>query len=158
MKITKTNAMRILDKNKIKYNIYEYEAKDGEIDGISVALKTGKNIEEVFKTLVTQGSSKTFYVFCIPVYNELDLKKAANSVNEKNIEMINPKDLMKITGYIRGGCSPIGMKKLFTTVFDETINSLEKVTVSAGKIGYQIEIIPQDLIKEINGITAAIVK
>lgn len=158
MKITKTNAMRILDKNKINYNIFEYEVKDGEIDGISVALKTGKNIEEVFKTLVTQGSSKTFYVFCIPVYNELDLKKAANSVNEKSIEMINPKDLMKITGYIRGGCSPIGMKKLFTTVFDETINSLEKVTVSAGKIGYQIEIIPQDLIKGINGITASIVK
>ncbi len=158
MKITKTNAMRILDKNKIKYNIFEYEVKDGEIDGISVALKTGKNIEEVFKTLVTQGSSKNFYVFCIPVYNELDLKKAANSVNEKSIEMINPKDLMKITGYIRGGCSPIGMKKLFTTVFDETINSLKKVTVSAGKIGHQIEITPQDLIKEINGITAAIVK
>ena len=112
-KISKTNAMRILDKEKINYKIYTYDVSDNITDGISVALKTGKKVEEVYKTLVTQGISKTFYVFVIPVDKELDLKKIAALTKEKKIDMIPMKDLLSITGYVKGGCSPVGMKKLF---------------------------------------------
>ena len=147
----KTNAMRALDKNKIAYNSYSYDAKDGKVDGVSVANKIGKEVGAVFKTLVNQGASKEFYIFVVPVAEELDLKKAAKVVGEKRIEMINPKDLLKTTGYIKGGCSPIGMKKLYKTVIDESALAYENIIVSAGKIGSQIEINPNDLATLIRG-------
>ena len=145
-KTSKTNAMRILDKEKINYEIYTYDVSDNITDGISVALKTGKKVEEVYKTLVTQGISKTFYVFVIPVDKELDLKKIAALTKEKKIDMIPMKDLLSITGYIKGGCSPVGMKKLFKTFFHEDILNLQTITVSGGKVGIQIELSPNDLI------------
>ena len=145
-KISKTNAMRILDKEKIDYKICTYDISDDMIDGISVALKTGKKVEEVYKTLVTQGISKTFYVFVIPVDKELDLKKIAALTKEKKIDMIPMKDLLSITGYVKGGCSPVGMKKLFQTFFHEDILNLQTITVSGGKVGIQIELSPNDLI------------
>lgn len=156
MSDTKTNAMRILDKAKIAYQTHSYEAKDGKIDGENVASKIGKDVKLVYKTLVTQGNSKNFYVFVIPVCEELDLKKAAKSVGEKSVAMIKVADINKYTGYIRGGCSPVGMKKLYTTVFDEAVNDLSTVIVSAGKIGSQIEVAPFDLIKITSGKTADI--
>ena len=145
-KTSKTNAMRILDKEKINYKIYTYDVSDNITDGISVALKTGKKVEEVYKTLVTQGISKTFYVFVIPVDKELDLKKIAALTKEKKIDMIPMKDLLSITGYVKGGCSPVGMKKLFQTFFHEDILNLQTITVSGGKVGIQIELSPNDLI------------
>ena len=145
-KISKTNAMRILDKEKINYEIYTYDVSDNITDGISVALKTGKKVEEVYKTLVTQGISKTFYVFVIPVDKELDLKKIAALTKEKKIDMIPMKDLLSITGYVKGGCSPVGMKKLFQTFFHEDILNLQTIIVSGGKVGIQIELSPNDLI------------
>ncbi len=146
-KISKTNAMRILDKEKIEYKICTYDISDDMTDGISVALKTGKKVEEVYKTLVTQGISKAFYVFVIPVDKELDLKKIAALTKEKKIDMIPMKDLLSITGYIKGGCSPVGMKKLFKTFFHEDISTLQTVTVSGGKVGIQIELPPNDLLR-----------
>lgn len=145
-KTSKTNAMRILDKEKIEYKICTYDISDDMTDGISVALKTGKKVEEVYKTLVTQGISKSFYVFVIPVDRELDLKKIAVLTKEKKIDMIPMKDLLSITGYIKGGCSPVGMKKLFKTFFHEDILNLQTITVSGGKVGIQIELVPNDLI------------
>jgi len=150
MEHIKTNAMRILDKAGIKYQSYSYDASDGNIDGISVAGKMGLPVEKVFKTLVTQGHSRNYYVFVIPVAEELDLKAAARSAGEKSIEMIKVADINKITGYIRGGCSPIGMKKDYTTVLDSSAESLDNIIVSAGKIGHQIQIAPEDLIKLIH--------
>lgn len=146
----KTNAMRILDSKKIEYNTYSYEVDDNHIDGISVANKLNQDKNMVFKTLVSQGTSKNFYVFVIPVAENLDMKKAAKVSGEKNIEMIHVKDINKVTGYIRGGCSPIGMKKLYTTFVHESAKSLEKIIVSGGKIGFQIELNPKDLQKIIN--------
>lgn len=143
----KTNAMRILDSEGISYNTYSYDTKDGMIDGVSVANKVGKPVEHVYKTLVTQGTSREYYVFVIPVAEELDLKAAARAVNEKAIEMIKVTDINKVTGYIRGGCSPIGMKKNYKTVLDSSCVALDKFIISAGKIGHQIELSPQDLIK-----------
>lgn len=145
-KTSKTNAMRILDKEKIDYKICTYDISDDMTDGISVALKTGKKVEEVYKTLVTQGISKSFYVFVIPVDKELDLKKIAVLTKEKKIDMIPMKDLLSITGYVKGGCSPVGMKKLFQTFFHEDILNLQTITVSGGKVGIQIELSPNDLI------------
>ena len=145
----KTNAMRILEKKKIKYNMYTYEAGDS-VDGVSTATKIGQPLQKVFKTLVTQGKSKNYYVFVIPVAEELDLKKAAKSVNEKSIEMIHVKDINAITGYIRGGCSPIGMKKQFVTVIHNSAQQLETMLVSGGKIGFQIELSPKDLLETVN--------
>jgi Cys-tRNA(Pro)/Cys-tRNA(Cys) deacylase len=138
--------MRILDKSGISYSTYSYEHKDGLIDGVSVAAKLGIPVEHVYKTLVTQGHSKNYYVFVIPVAEELDLKTAARAVGEKSVEMIKVADINKVTGYIRGGCSPVGMKKDYTTVLDKSCESLDKMLVSAGKIGHQIEIAPKDLI------------
>lgn len=135
----KTNAMRILDKNEINYQIYSYDPTEG-VDGKTVAAKIGKDPKQVFKTLVTEGSSKNNYVFIIPVEKELDLKKAAQVTNEKKVEMVPVKDIQKLTGYIRGGCSPIGMKKLFPTFLDESATQFESIVVSGGKIGIQIEI------------------
>ena len=147
----KTNAMRILDSNKINYNLITYDNKDGKIDGISVAEKIDRNVESVYKTLVTQGNSKELYVFVIPVAEELDLKKSAKACGEKKLEMIHVKDINKFTGYIRGGCSPIGMKKLYRTFIHVKAKELGNIVVSAGKIGFQIELNPNGLIKVIKG-------
>lgn len=149
-KETKTNAMRLLDSNKINYTTHSYENKDNKIDGIAVANKIGKDVESVFKTLVTQGHSKEYYVFVIPVAEELDMKKASKSAGEKNIEMIHVKDINSITGYIRGGCSPLGMKKVFRTFVQEEALLFETIVFSGGKIGAQIEMNPNDLQKVID--------
>ena len=146
MEKIKTNAMRALDKAGLKYNTYAYDAADGQIDGVSVAGKMGQPVEKVYKTLVTQGHSKNYYVFVIPVAGELDLKAAARSVGEKSVEMIKVADINKVTGYIRGGCSPIGMKRDYTTVLDKSCETLDTMIFSAGKIGHQIEMPPSDLI------------
>ncbi|QCJ44950.1 Cys-tRNA(Pro) deacylase [Bacillus sp. S3] len=141
----KTNAMRTLEAKKVSYEMLTYENKDGKIDGISVAEKIGRNVKEVYKTLVAQGHSKTIYVFVIPVAEELDLKKAAKAAGEKNLEMIPVKDIQKWTGYIRGGCSPIGMKKEYKTFIDESCRQIDSIVVSAGKIGVQIVLAPKSL-------------
>lgn len=152
----KTNVMRILDKAKITYKAHTYDHSDGAIDGAAVAEKMGQNPEQVFKTLVTKGAGRDYYVFVVPVLKELDLKKAAKSVGEKHVEMIHVKDINKVTGYIRGGCSPIGMKKQFVTVFDKSAENIETIIVSAGKIGYQIELAPKDLMEIVGAKTAEI--
>ncbi len=141
----KTNAMRILDSNKINYNMISYDISDDNVDGISVANKIGRSVNEVYKTLVTQGTSKNFYVYVIPVHANLDLKKAAKVSGEKKLEMIAVSDINKITGYIRGGCSPIGMKKLYKTFVNKSAETLDTIIVSGGKIGYQVELSPADL-------------
>lgn len=142
----KTNAMRILDKEKIHYQSYEYVAEDGHIDGISVADKINKPYEMVYKTLIGEGASKENYCFIIPCHRELDLKKAAIHTGEKSIQMIKVKDINQITGYIRGGCSPIGLKKPLKSFIDESINQMGQIIVSGGKIGVQIEVSKEDLI------------
>ena len=141
----KTNAMRILDAKKVIYDLITYDSLDGKIDGVSVAQKINKDPKYVYKTLVAQGNSKQNYVFIIPVEAELDLKKAAKAAGEKKIEMIPVKDIQKLTGYIRGGCSPVGMKKLYPTFIEEQAVELGKIVVSGGKIGIQIEISLKDL-------------
>lgn len=141
----KTNAMRILDAKKISYELITYDSQDGKIDGVSVAHKINKDLKCVYKTLVAQGNSKQNYVFIIPVEAELDLKKAAKAAGEKKIEMIPVKDIQKLTGYIRGGCSPVGMKKLYPTFIEEQAAELGKIVVSGGKIGIQIEVSLADL-------------
>lgn len=146
-KINKTNAMRMLDSLNIEYDYISYDCDDGRIDGVSVAQKTGQSPEAVFKTLVSVGHSKELYVFCIPVEYELDLKKAAKASGEKNIELLPLKDLTKNTGYVRGGCSPIGMKKHYKTFIDETALLNEEILVSAGCLGVQIKLKPDDLIR-----------
>lgn len=142
----KTNVMRELDKLKINYNHYCYVNTDA-ISGIEVASVLNQNPEMVFKTLVTVGKSKKYYVFMLPVAKELDLKKAAKAVGEKSVEMIKSKELLPLTGYIHGGCSPIGMKKLFTTTIDSSAKNFDTIIFSAGKIGYQVEISLNDLKK-----------
>ena len=151
----KTNAMRILDRMKIPYTHYTYEC-DEFIDGMQIVEKLNLKPEQVYKTLVTQGSSKNYFVFVIPVAAELDLKAAARSVGEKSVAMIHVADINKVTGYVRGGCSPVGMKKQYRTVFDESVLTQQKVYVSGGRIGTQIECSPADLIKVTRGKTAAI--
>jgi len=146
MATLKTNVMRILDSAHIAYNTYSYDNKDGVIDGVSVANKIGQPVEKVYKTLVTRGASKNFFIFVIPVSKELNLKAAAKSVGEKSIEMIRLDEINKVTGYIRGGCSPIGMKKDYKTVIDSSCESIETIIFSAGKIGYQVELSPSNLI------------
>ena len=148
-KESKTNAMRILDSNKIEYTTHSYENKDNKIDGIAVAHKIGKDVDSVFKTLVTQSNSREFYVFVIPVAKELDMKKASKIAGEKNIDMIHVKDINSITGYIRGGCSPLGMKKVFKTFIQEEALLFDSIVFSGGKIGAQIEMNPNDLEKVI---------
>lgn len=147
----KTNAMRILDRENIEYNSYRYDYDDGAVDGITVAEKIGKSIEQVYKTLVAEGISGEYYVFIIPVSHELNLKAAAKSVGEKSIKMIKVSEITKVTGYIRGGCSPIGIKKDYKTILDSSSENLDKIIVSAGKIGYQIELDPKDLINLVQG-------
>lgn len=150
-KILKTNAMRILDSKKVSYDMLSYESNDGKIDGISVAHKIGVDEKNVFKTLVAQGTSKELYVFVIPVAEELDLKSAAKIAGEKKVEMIPVKDILKHTGYIRGGCSPIGMKKHYKTFIHESAKYLDFMIISAGKIGHQIKINPNDLLDVVEG-------
>ena len=145
-------------KNKVPYNVITYDNKDGKIDGLSVADKIGKNKEEVFKTLVTIGHSKNIYVFIIPVAEEIDFKKAAKVTGEKNIEMINVNDLLKITGYIRGGCSPIGMKKQYKTFIHKSAKELEDIVFSAGKIGMQIDMKTGNLEKALDFIYEDVIK
>ncbi|MFP7298514.1 Cys-tRNA(Pro) deacylase [Neobacillus niacini] len=142
----KTNAIRILDAKRIAYEVLTYDNQDGKIDGVSVAAKIGREAREVYKTLVAQGASKTIYVYVIPVESELDLKKAAKAAGEKKVEMIPVKDIQKWTGYIRGGCSPVGMKKEYKTFLDDSCLALSKMVVSAGKIGVQMVIEPKVLI------------
>lgn len=158
MSHVKTNAMRLLDAHKISYQVLTYDQKDGKIDGASVAAKVGKDPREVYKTLVTQGTSKNIYVFVIPVEQELDLKKAAKAAGEKKIEMLPVKDIQKWTGYIRGGCSPVGMKKEYQTFFDESCQELSSMAVSGGKIGLQIIADPKDLIEITKGGLEALTK
>ena len=159
MSEAKTNAMRILDRNKIKYTVHEYLHVEGEaVDGLNVARLTGQDPEQVFKTLVTRGASKNYYVFVLPVAEELDMKKAAKSVGEKSVEMIHVSEINGITGYIRGGCSPVGMKKQFKTTFAEEALSQPTIMVSGGKIGLQIEAAPADLITAVRGQTADIIR
>ena len=146
----KTNAMRFLDKSKIEYTVQTYEC-DEVIDGIHTAEKLGQPLDETFKTLVAQGKSGSYYCFLIPVALELDMKKAAKSVGEKSVELIHVKDITKITGYVRGGCTPIGMKKQFMTVVHNSAESLPLFYISGGRIGAQIHLSPQELVKAIRG-------
>ena len=152
----KTNAMRILDRQKIKYEVLQYEC-DEFIDGLHTAEKTGAPVEQSFKTLVAQGKSKQYYVLVLPIAEEVDLKKAAKAVGEKSIEMIHVKDITKVSGYVRGGCSPVGMKKQYKTVFDESVLAQEKVYVSGGRIGTQVCCAPADLIRAARATTAKII-
>ena len=138
----KTNAVRIVEKAGIDYKLHTYDAPEGFLDGVSVAEQTGQNPEKVFKTLVTVGHSKEHYVCVIPVAEEMDFKKAANHFGEKNIEMIHARDITMITGYIKGGCSPVGMKKPFKTAIDWTAELQDTSCVSGGKVGLQIELAP----------------
>lgn len=143
-KEVKTNAMRILESMKISYEHYTYECEEF-IDGIQIADKLGLPYEKVYKTLVTVGTSKNYFVFVIPIAEELDLKAAARSVGEKSVEMIHVKDINAITGYIRGGCTAIGMKKQYVTRIDSSAEHMEKIIVSGGRIGSQLELAPMDL-------------
>jgi ybaK/ebsC protein len=145
----KTNVMRILDQKKVKYNSYNY-LKTGAISGMEVAKALDENPNLTFKTLVTVGKTNNHYVFLVPVNKELDLKKAAKAVNEKNIEMVKSKELLSLTGYIHGGCSPVGMKKSFKTVIDSSARKYDKLIFSGGKIGYQVETTLDELKKVIN--------
>ena len=149
----KTNVMRVLEQKGVAYTPHTYPT-DGSIDGASVAGYLGQDPECVFKTLVARGASGGYYVFDIPVEDTLDLKKAAKAVGEKSIAMIHQKELLPLTGYIHGGCSPVGMKKQFPTVFHETAEILDAICVSAGKIGYQVEVNPADLMALVGAKTA----
>ena len=145
-KIEKTNVMRILEQKKITYREYTYDCEEA-LSGMEVAASLSQDPNQVFKTLVTVGASKNNYVFVVPVNMELNLKKAAKAVGEKNIEMIKSKELLSLTGYIHGGCSPIGMKKQFTTTIHETAQSFDSIIFSGGKIGYQVQVSIDDLHK-----------
>ena len=152
-KDVKTNVMRVLEQKKIPYTAHSYPT-DGAIDGVSVATMLGQDTECVFKTLVAKGASGQYYVFDIPVAESLDLKKAAKAVGEKSIAMLPQKELLPLTGYVHGGCSPVGMKKPFPTVFHETAEILDRIMVSAGKIGFQIQCRPEDLLALVGATTA----
>lgn len=141
----KTNVMRVLEQKKIKYTPHSYPHGDEAVDGLSVAALIGEDPAKIFKTLVTRGASKGIYVFVIPVGDELDLKKAAKAVGEKSIDMIHVSEINALTGYIRGGCSPIGMKKQYKTFIDISAQDKKTIMVSAGKIGYQVELDPNAL-------------
>ena len=140
----KTNAMRILEKKKIPFTYITYECEEF-VDGVQIADKLGQPHELVYKTLVTVGKSKAYYVFVIPIAEEIDFKKAAKSVGEKSLEMLPLKELTAVTGYVRGGCTSIGMKKKFKTIIQEDAQKLDKIIVSGGKIGLQLILLPEDL-------------
>ena len=152
----KTNVMRVLEQKNIPYTAHTYP-EDGPVDGVSVANYLHQDVEQVFKTLVTKAASGNYYVFDIPVAENLDLKKAARAVGEKSIAMIPQKELLPLTGYIHGGCSPVGMKKQFPTVFHETVILFDTICVSAGKIGAQVELAPGDLMALLDASAADIV-
>lgn len=152
----KTNVMRTLEQKKIAYTAHAYDP-DGPVDGVSVAQTLGQAPERVFKTLVTRGASGGYYVFDIPVAESLDLKKAAKAVGEKSVAMLPQKELLGLTGYVHGGCSPVGMKKQFPTVFHETAVLYDTICVSAGRIGAQVECRPGDLIGLLRADTADII-
>ncbi len=156
-KEVKTNAMRILESKKIPFTHYTYECEEF-IDGLQIADKLSLPYEKVYKTLVTQGNSKNYFVFVIPIAEELDMKKAAKSVGEKSVEMIHVKDINAVTGYIRGGCTAIGMKKQYVTRVDENAAGKETIIVSGGRIGSQIELKPDDLLKAAGARFADIIK
>jgi Cys-tRNA(Pro)/Cys-tRNA(Cys) deacylase len=143
--MTKTNAVRLLEAANVKFTAREYDVSDGEISGIAVAAKIGQEPERVFKTLVTEGRNTGLNVFVIPCNAELDLKKAAQAAGDKHIEMIKSRDLEPKTGYVHGGCSPIGMKKQFPTFIDETAQLFDTINVSGGRVGLQVELAPDDL-------------
>lgn len=145
-KTEKTNVMRLLEQKKIDYKSYDY-TETGVISGAEVAKALGQNPDQVYKTLVTQGATKNYYVFLVPVEKELNLKAGAKAVGEKSIAMIKSKELLPLTGYIHGGCSPIGMKKQFKTVIDSSVKNFETIFFSAGKIGYQVEVAVKDIEK-----------
>ena len=150
----KTNVMRLLEQKKISYQAYSYPHGEAAVDGLTVAGLIGQDPTCVFKTLVARGASKTCYVFVIPVTHELDLKKAAKAMGEKSIAMLPLCELTPLTGYVRGGCSPIGMKKQFKTVYHHSAEDLDHILVSAGKIGFQVELKPDDLFRLTRGSTA----
>ena len=145
--MTKTNAVRLLEAADIEFNIYEYDTADGEISGVAVARKMGQDPDRVFKTLVTEGKNTGLNVFVIPGSTELDLKKAAQATGDKYVVMIKSRDLEPRTGYVHGGCSPVGMKKQFPTFIDETAEMYDRIIVSGGRIGLQIELAPGDLVR-----------
>ena len=149
-KEVKTNAMRILDKHHISYEIIQYEC-DTFIDGLHTAEKTGAPVEQSFKTLVAQGKSKQYYVFVVPIAEEVQLKHAAKAVGEKSIELIPVKEITKVTGYVRGGCSPLGIKKLFPTVIHKSAKNYDKIYISGGRIGTTICLNPLQLAQVVNG-------
>lgn len=155
-KEVKTNAVRILDRNKIEYELNKYECDDFK-DVMSIADMLEQSYDMSFKTLVTVGKSGKYYVFAIPVDKEINMKKAAKEVGEKNIEMVHVKDINAVTGYIRGGCTPIGMKKNYPTVINESAKEHEKIIVSGGRLGLQIILTPDDLVKVTNGRYADII-
>ena len=155
-KEVKTNAVRILDRNKVEYELNKYECDDFK-DGVSIADMLEQSYDMSFKTLVTVGKSGKYYVFVIPVDKEINMKKAAKEVGEKNIEMVHVKDINAVTGYIRGGCTPIGMKKNYPTVINESAKEHEKIIVSGGRLGLQIILKPDDLVKVTNGRYADII-
>ena len=152
----KTNVMRTLEQKKIPYTAFSYDP-NGPLDGVSVAASLGQDPAAVFKTLVTKGAGGAYYVFDIPVAENLDLKKAARAVGEKSIAMLPQKELLPLTGYVHGGCSPVGMKKQFPTVFHDTAAEQEQIAVSAGKIGYQVVCKPGDLLALLRAKTADII-
>ena len=154
----KTNVMRILDQKKVAYTPHHYAHPGGAVDGVSVAALIGRDPAAVCKTLVTQGGSKQYYVFVIPVQRELDLKAAARAAGEKSIAMLPQARLLPLTGYVHGGCSPIGMKKLFPTVLDQSVENLDAIVVSAGRIGAQVELAPAALCGLIRGKFAPVAK
>ncbi len=156
-KENKTNAMRILDRNKIPYRTKNYEC-DEFIDGIHVADLNGDPYDQSFKTLVTVGRSGSYYVFVIPIDKEIDFKKAAKIVGEKSVEMIHVKDILAVTGYIRGGCTPLGMKKLYPTVIQKSAADFDEIIISGGKIGMQILLNPMDLVNVVNGRLADVIR
>ena len=157
MKEQKTNVMRLLEQKRIKFTAHEYPHGDEAVDGLTVAMTCGQNPEQVFKTLVARGASKTIYVFVVPVTGELDLKKAAKASGEKSVAMVHVSEINALTGYIRGGCSPVGMKKQYKTFFDKSAADLPTVMVSAGKIGYQVELPADELVKLTRGSYAELV-
>lgn len=156
-KEVKTNAMRILERSKIPYKLNRYECKEF-IDGVHIADMLGQRYDMSFKTIVTIGKSGVYYVFALPVDKELDLKKAAKAASEKNVELLPVKDINKVTGYIRGGCTPIGMKKQYPVIIHESALVFDEIIISGGRIGEQIFISPKDLLSVTNGKTADVIK
>lgn len=155
---TKTNVMRLLEQRGIPHRAYQYPCPDGAVDGVQVAALLGLPVDTVYKTLVTQGAGRAHYVFVVPVARSLDLKAAARAVGEKSIALIKQAGLLPLTGYVHGGCSPIGMKKQLPTVLDASAGDLPSLVVSAGRIGYQVALAPADLLACVDGVLAPVSK